>query len=58
MYYQYDNTTEIDNYIEQLRKCEYISEESVKNLCNKAAEILAADDNVIYLNSPITVYII
>ena len=46
--------TDIDSYIEKLKRCEYISEENVKKLCDKAAELLSQDENVIYLNAPIT----
>jgi hypothetical protein len=47
--------SDIDGYIEQLKRCEYITEENVKKLCDKAAEILSQDENVLYLNAPITV---
>jgi serine/threonine-protein phosphatase 4 catalytic subunit len=46
---------EIDGYIEKLKKCEYLPEENVKLLCDKAAELLSQEENVLYLNSPITV---
>lgn len=47
---------EVDKYIETLKKCEFIRDEKdVKKLCEKAKEILSKEDNVIYLNSPITV---
>jgi hypothetical protein len=42
-------------YIEKLKKCEYINEREVKKLCDKAKEILINEENVIYLSSPITV---
>lgn len=50
-----DFTSEIDEYIEKLKKCDYISEKEVKKLCEKAKEILVNEENVIYLSSPITV---
>lgn len=50
-----DFNGELDKYIEKLEKCEYISEREVKILCNKAKEILSKEENVIYLDSPITV---
>jgi hypothetical protein len=51
-YYMY----EVEKFIETLKKCEYIKEEKdVKKLCEKAKEILSKEENVIYLNSPITV---
>jgi serine/threonine-protein phosphatase 2A catalytic subunit len=47
---------EVDKHIETLKKCEFISEEKeVKQLCEKAKEILSKEENVIYLRSPITV---
>jgi serine/threonine-protein phosphatase 4 catalytic subunit len=51
----YSYCNEIDGCIEQLRRCETISEHRVKMLCDKAAEIISVEDNVLYLNSPITV---
>ena len=50
-----DINFEIDKYIESLEKCEYITEKEVKFLCDKAKEQLSSEDNVIYLDSPITV---
>jgi hypothetical protein len=47
--------TEVDQYIEKLKKCEYIMEKEVKKLCDKAKEILSLEENVIYISSPITV---
>ena len=46
---------EIDKVIETLVKCEYISEKDVKLLCDKAKEQLSKEENVIYLEAPITV---
>ena len=46
---------DIEKYIERLEKCEYISEKEVKFLCEKAIEQLSKEENVIYLNAPITV---
>jgi hypothetical protein len=48
---------EIEKYIETLKKCEYIMEKEVKFLCEKAKEILIKEENVVYLNSPITVFL-
>lgn len=51
-----DYNSELDKYIEQLKKCEYIQDDrAVKKLCEKAKELLVKEENVIYLNSPITV---
>ena len=46
---------EIEKYIETLKKCEYIMEKEVKFLCEKAKEIIQKEENVVYLQSPITV---
>lgn len=46
---------ELDTYIEKLKDCDYILEQDVKMLCDKAKEILIKEENIIYLNSPITV---
>ena len=46
---------ELEKYIEKLKKCEYIMEKEVKLLCDKAKEILNKEENVINLNTPITV---
>lgn len=41
--------------IEQLRRCEIIPEASVKELCQKAKEILMDEGNIQYVDSPVTV---
>ena len=41
--------------IEQLLRCEPISEEQVKRLCIKAGEILIEEANVQVVDSPVTV---
>ncbi|XP_952661.1 serine/threonine protein phosphatase pp-x isozyme 1, putative [Theileria annulata] len=47
--------SDIDRDIAQLKKCEYLSENEVKLLCNKAKEILIEESNVQYVDSPVTV---
>lgn len=47
--------SDLDRQIEQLRKCELISEEQVKTLCNKAREILIEESNVQRIDSPVTI---
>jgi serine/threonine-protein phosphatase 4 catalytic subunit len=47
--------SELDRQIERLRKCEYLRESEVKNLCAKAREILIEEGNVRNVNSPVTV---
>jgi serine/threonine-protein phosphatase 4 catalytic subunit len=37
---------DVDQWIEQLKKCEYIKEAEVKALCNRAKEILIEESNV------------
>ena len=47
---------ELDKHIETLKKCQYINDSNaVKRLCDKAKELLSKEQNVIYLNAPITV---
>lgn len=41
--------------IAQLKRCEPISEQEVKQLCAKAQEILIEEGNVQYVDSPVTV---
>ena len=53
---EYDYNAELDKYIENLKKCEYIQDDkAVKKLCEKAKELLTKEENIIYLYSPITV---
>ena len=53
---EYDYNSELDKYIESLKKCEYIQDDkAVKKLCEKAKELLMKEENIIYLNAPITV---
>lgn len=37
---------DINQWIEQLKRCEYIKESEVKALCNRAKEILIQESNV------------
>ena len=53
---EYDYNAELDKYIEQLKSCKYIQDDrAVKKLCEKAKELLSKEENIIYLNAPITV---
>ncbi|KAL4478011.1 hypothetical protein ABPG72_013450 [Tetrahymena utriculariae] len=45
----------IDKWIEQLRKCERIKEQEVKELCNKSKEILNLEDNLVQVEPPVTI---
>ena len=46
---------DLDRQIEQLRKCEYIKESEVKDLCEKAKELLIEESNVQRVDSPVTI---
>lgn len=48
-------SSELDNIIETLKRCECIKENEVKNLCNKAREILVEESNVQRVDAPVTV---
>ena len=48
---------DVDQWIEQLKKCEYIKEAEVKALCTRAKEILIEESNVQSVESPVTVSI-
>lgn len=45
----------LDRQIEQLKRCETITEAEVKQLCLQAREILVEEGNVQYVDSPVTV---
>ena len=45
----------LTSQIEQLKRCEPISENQVKELCLKAREILIEEGNVQYVDAPVTV---
>ena len=46
---------DINSWIDQLKRCEYIKESEVKQLCMKAKEILLQESNVQHVESPVTV---
>eukprot|EP00041_Stephanoeca_diplocostata_P031320 m.973383 g.973383 ORF g.973383 m.973383 type:complete len:311 (-) comp23935_c2_seq1:3882-4814(-) len=46
---------DIDDQIEILMRCENLEERIVKELCDKAVEILDRDNNVLSLSAPITI---
>ena len=48
-------TADLDSHIEQLKRCECISESKVKDLCNKARDIFIEESNIQYIYSPMTV---
>ena len=45
----------LDDYIDRLRKCEYLKESEVKSLTDRAREILIEESNVQRVNAPVTV---
>lgn len=49
---------DLNQWIEQLKRCETIQEADVKALCNRAKEILQEESNVQHVSSPVTVSII
>ena len=47
---------ELDKHIEGLKNCQYIEDANkVKIICEMAKSLLKKEENVIYLNAPITV---
>ena len=52
------STSDLDNQIERLRRCEFIKESEVKSLCAKAREILIEESNVQKVDAPVTVCIL
>ena len=46
---------DLDRQIEQLKRCECIKESEVRDLCNKARDILLEESNIQNIFSPITV---
>ena len=49
------SVAELDRQIEVLKRCEYLKESEVKALCQKAREVLADEDNVKAISSPVTI---
>ncbi|KAL4432896.1 hypothetical protein ABPG74_014410 [Tetrahymena malaccensis] len=48
-------TLDIDLCIQQLKQCQLIKEQLVKQICSKAKEILTLEDNLVLVDSPVTV---
>lgn len=48
-------TDVLDKQIEKLKRLELISEEEVKDLCEKAREIFIEESNVQHVDAPVTV---
>lgn len=49
------SSSDLDRQIEQLKNCELIKEAEVKQLCQKAKEILVEEANVQRVFAPVTV---
>lgn len=47
--------SDLDSIIAQLMRCEIIKESEVKELCNKAREILLEESNVQRVDAPVTI---
>ena len=47
--------SELDRWIEQLKRCEVLKESEVKSLCAKALEVLVEESNVQRVDSPVTI---
>ena len=45
----------LDQWIEQLKKCEPLAEKEVKELCEKALEVLVEESNVQRVDAPVTI---
>lgn len=48
-------TAELDGWIEQLKRCEYLNEAEVKVLCDRARELLVDESNVQPVDAPVTI---
>lgn len=49
------STEELNRWISQLKRCEYLSETEVRVLCNQAREILVEEANIQRVEAPVTV---
>lgn len=47
--------SELDRWIETLRRCEPLKESEVKSLCQKALEVLVEESNVQRVDAPVTI---
>ena len=47
--------SDLDQMLARLRKCEYLKEEQVKALCDRAREILSEEGNVQQVDAPVTI---
>mmetsp|Transcript_17758 Transcript_17758/g.39368 ORF Transcript_17758/g.39368 Transcript_17758/m.39368 type:complete len:315 (+) Transcript_17758:101-1045(+) len=49
------SSSNLDEQIERLKKCEYLKESEVKGICDKAREILIDESNVQRVDAPVTI---
>ena len=52
---EHHTNSNLDSQIEKLKKCQYISENEVKDLCDKAKELFIEESNVQCIDAPITI---
>ena len=48
-------SSDLNRWIEQLKRCEPLAERDVKTLCEKALEILVEESNVQRVDAPVTI---
>ncbi len=48
-------SSDLDNWIAQLKRCQPLKEQEVKALCEKALEILSEESNVQRVEAPVTI---
>ena len=46
---------EQDSWIQGLTNCKYPAEKSILDLCNRAKELLAGENNVVRVDAPVTI---
>jgi hypothetical protein len=51
----YEFCKELDGWVEQLMECKQLTESQVRQLCDKAKEILSKESNVQDVKCPVTV---
>lgn len=51
-------SADLDEQIERLRRCEYLKEQEIKALCDRAREILSDESNVQRVDAPVTVSVL
>lgn len=48
-------SSDLDRWIETLKRCEPLKENEVKSLCEKAIEVLVEESNVQRVDAPVTI---